>query len=161
MLNLMNPPKSEALRPMHRGPFAMFDDLRTEFETMFQKPLWPFLTNRFQDEKALWTPRIDVFEIKGELVVKADLPGMMKDNVHVTMEENDLVLAGERKEENEVKEDNYYRAECRYGSFERRLPLAFKVAPDKIVAKFNDGVLEVRLPMPPEEKSKALPIPVQ
>ena len=155
------PMKNEALRPVYRGPFAMFDELRTEFEHLIQKPFWPTFTNRFREEKTTWTPRIDVFEKDQDLVVKCDLPGMKKEDVHVTMEENDLVLFGERKEETETKKDNYYRAECNYGSFYRRLPLAFKVNPEKILAKFTDGVLEVHVPMPPEEKNQALPIPVQ
>lgn len=158
------PIKHEALRPNYRGPFALFDDLRGELENLMQKPFWPTFTtthNRFREEKTNWMPKIDVFENKGELVVKADLPGMKKEDVHVTMEENDLILFGERKEEKEVKEEDFYRAECSYGSFYRRLPLAFKVTPEKINAKFNEGVLEIHVPMPPEEKNQALPIPVQ
>jgi HSP20 family protein len=165
MLNKANvvPLKKEALRPTYRGPFAMFDELKTEFESLMQKPFWPtFLThNRFHEEKTTWMPRIDAFEKEGELVVRADLPGMKKEEVHVTLEENDLILFGERKEEKEIKEESFYRAECNYGSFYRRLPLAFKVSPDKILAKFTDGVLEVHVPMPPEARDKALPIPVQ
>ena len=155
------PIKSEAMRPTYRGPFGLFDELRNEFESLIQKPFWPTFTfNRFREEKTTWMPKIDVFEKKGELVVKADLPGMKKEDVHVTIEENDLVLFGERKEEKEIKEESFYRAECSYGSFYRRLSLAFKVTPDKINAKFTDGVLEVHLPMPVEEK-KALDILVQ
>lgn len=155
------PMKNEALRPTYRGPFAMFDELRTEFENLMQKPFWPAFTNRFREEKETWTPRIDVFEKDHDLVVRCDLPGMKKEDVHVTMEEGDLVLFGERKEETETQKESYYRAECNYGAFYRRLPLAFKVNPEKITAKFTDGVLEVHVPMPLEEKNKALPIPVQ
>ena len=80
--------------------------------------------------------------------------GMKKEDVHVTMEENDLVLFGERKEETETNKDNYYRAECSYGSFYRRLPLAFEADFGKIAAKFTDGVLEIHVPIPAVEPSK-------
>ncbi len=125
------PMKNEALRPTYRGPFAMFDELRTEFENLMQKPFWPAFTNRFREEKETWTPRIDVFEKDHDLVVRCDLPGMKKEDVHVTMEEGDLVLFGERKEETETQKESYYRAECNYGAFYRRLPLAFKVNPER------------------------------
>ena len=72
------PMKNEALRPTYRGPFAMFDELRTEFENLMQKPFWPTFTNRFREEKTTWTPPIDVFEKDHDLVVKCDLPGMKK-----------------------------------------------------------------------------------
>jgi HSP20 family protein len=136
-------------------PFTMFDDLKTEFEQLWQKPWLPFRFRRFETETPVFTPRVDVYEKANELIVKADLPGMKKENVQVFMENGDLILKGERKEETEVKEESYYKAECLYGAFYRRLPLNFEVAPDQVNAKFYDGVLEVHLPVPP--KAKATP----
>jgi HSP20 family protein len=139
------------------NPLVMFDDLRAEFENFFDRP-WGF---KFRPDKAGWAPKIDVFEKDNVLVVKADLPGMKKEEVFVTLEDGDLVLKGERKEEKEVKEESYYRAERMYGSFYRRLPLNFTVDPAKIEARFNDGVLEVKVPVPNvEEPPKGLPIPI-
>lgn len=142
-------------------PFALFDDLRTELERFFERPRLPF-TPRFRtfEKELTWAPKIDAYEKEGELVVRADLPGMKKENFHVSFEESDLILQGERKESTEVKEESYYRAECSYGSFYRRLPLAFVVDPEKVVAKFTDGVLEVHIPMPAVEQPKAKEIPV-
>jgi HSP20 family protein len=136
-----------------RTPFNMFDDLKTEFEQLWQKPWLPFRFRRFETEAPVFMPRVDIYEKDNELVVKADLPGMKKENVQVFIENGDLILKGERKEETEVKEESYYKAECMYGSFYRRLPLSFEVAPDKVNAKFYDGVLEVRLPVPAETKT--------
>lgn len=138
------------------NPLVMFDDLRAEFESFFDRP-WGF---KFRPDKTGWAPKIDVFEKDNVLVVKADLPGMKKDEVHVTLEENDLVLTGERKEEKEVKEENFYRAERMYGSFYRRLPLNFTADPAKIEAKFKDGVLEVKVPVQKVDEPKGLPIPI-
>ena len=143
-----------------RNPFNMMDDLRTELEQLWQRTWMPKRSDVLEtDIPKLFTPRVDVFKKENELVVKADLPGMKKEDVHVAIEEGDLILKGERKEEKEVKEDDFYKSECFYGSFYRRLPLNFEVAPDKVNAKFADGVLEVRLPMPPEEK-KATPLEI-
>lgn len=143
-----------------RNPFALLDELRTDFEQLWQKPWLPVRFRRTETETPLFTPRVDVFKKENELVVKADLPGMKKEDVHVSMEEGDLILKGERKEEKELKEENFYKAECFYGSFYRRLPLGFEVPADKVNAKFADGVLEVRLPMPAVEKEAPKEIPI-
>jgi HSP20 family protein len=143
-------------------PFLLFDDLRADFEQLLEKPWMPFAFRSFRnlEKNAPWTPKLDVFQKDNELIVKADLPGMKKEDVFVTLEEGDLILKGERKEEKEVKEESYYRSECLYGSFYRRLPLAFPVDPAAITAKFTDGVLEVKVPMPPVEEPKVLPIAI-
>lgn len=150
--------KKEVTRPY--SPMVLFDDLRADFEQLWEKPWLPFNFRPFHGEKTTWMPKMDVFEKDGELIVKADLPGLKKEDVFVTFEEGHLVLKGERKEEREIKEENFYRAECNYGTFYRRLPLAFKVDPAKIVAKFTDGVLEVHVPKPPVEGPKPLPIAI-
>lgn len=141
------------------NPLVMFDDLRSDFENFFERP-WGMLNLRFRNEKPAWAPKLDVFEKDNTLFVKADLPGMKKEDVFVALEEGDLVLKGERKEEKEIKEENYYRAERTLGTFYRRLPLGFTADPAKIEAKFTDGVLEVRVPVPPVEAPKAQPIPI-
>ncbi len=134
-------------------PFNMLDDLRTELEQLWQKPWLPFRSRRTEAENLTFMPRLDVYEKDNELMVRADLPGMKKEDVHVAYENGDLILKGERKEEKEIKEENYYRAECQYGSFYRRLPLSFEFEPETVNAKFNEGVLEIRIPMPKEWKA--------
>jgi HSP20 family protein len=94
------------------------------------------------------------------LLVRADLPGMTKDAVEVTLDNGELVLSGKRKEETEDTEDNYYRCERHYGSFYRRLPLPFEVDAKMIKANFKEGVLEVKVPMPPEVVQKAQKISI-
>jgi HSP20 family protein len=157
MLQTEAPVKTET-RAMRR-PFAFLDEMKADVERFFEKGWAPWMWGGKQ-ETAQWTPRIDAFEKDGNLVVKADLPGMKKEDVAVTLEEGALVLKGERKEEKEVKKEGYFRSECHYGSFYRRLPLAFKVEPEKILARFADGVLEVTLPMPPAEVIKGKEIPI-
>ena len=156
----LHPTKTEtAPAAFRRGPLAFFEGLRHELYSFLEKG-WPSLFPPAPFEGVDWTPRIDAFRSNGDLVVKADLPGLEKDEVHVTLEEGDLIVEGERKLESEVKEKGFYRHECTYGSFYRRLPLDFPVAADQVKAKFDNGVLEVRLPMPAAKAPAANTIPV-
>lgn len=140
---------------------AMFEELRDDFEHFWDRPWSPFLQpfgkplRRFGKALAEWAPKMDVFEKNGNLVLKADLPGMTRQDIEVKMENGDLVLSGERKEEKEVKEDDFYRCERSFGSFYRRFPLDFEVDPNQITAKFTDGVLEVTVPIPKEPAPEA------
>ncbi len=130
------------------------DELRRDMEGFWDRPLLfrsvrPLreLANGFE-----WAPTMDVFEKNGELHVKVDLPGVKKENVKVEIDDGDLVIFGERKEESEVEEKYFYRAERQHGEFFRRMALNFEVDPKKVDAKFADGVLEVAIPYPPEKK---------
>jgi HSP20 family protein len=109
----------------------------------------------------IWRPSVDVYEKDGNLVIKAELPGMKKEDIEVALDQGDLVIRGERKAESEVKEENYYRIERNYGSFYRRIPLPFEVKPDQITASYNDGVLEVRIPKPAQERPQPQRIPLR
>jgi len=151
--------------PEHKGPLAVLDELREDLGQLWDRP-FPLFFQPFGRSaarhlgKRLWTPTLDVYEKEGELIVKADLPGLRKEDVEVTVLEGDLILRGERKEEKQVKEEDYVRMECNYGSFYRRLPLGFEPDLKLIVARFVDGVLEVKVPIPvgkrPEPKKIAV-----
>ncbi len=109
---------------------------------------------------SLKTPSLDVFEEKDEIVVKADLPGMNKDEIQVTVTENVVTIKGEKKKEEEVKEKDYYRRERSYGSFVRSVELPSEVKSDQIKANFKDGVLEVRMPKTEEAKKKSVSVKI-
>jgi HSP20 family protein len=100
-----------------------------------------------------WAPEMEIFERDGRFVVRADLPGMKKDDIKVNIQENVLTIEGERKVEEEVKKDNFHRTERLYGTFFRSLPLPEGVKMDQVQAMFKDGVLEVTMPI--EEAKKA------
>lgn len=134
-----------------------FEELRQEMAriwgmggTMF--PWAPATLQRRLGRETPWAPSIDVYEKDNALIVKAELPGVKKEDVQVTLDDGDLVIRGERKAEHEVKEQDYYRMERSYGSFQRRLPLPFDVKPEQVTANFKDGVLELRIPRPAESK---------
>ena len=99
-----------------------------------------------------WSPDLESFERKGQFVVRADLPGLTKDDVKLNVENGILSIQGERKQEAETTNDGWYRTERSYGAFFRSLPLPEGVKTDQINATFKNGVLEVVMPLPAVEK---------
>jgi len=99
-----------------------------------------------------WIPDVEVFERDNRLIVRADLPGMKKEDVKVSIQDNTLILEGERKVEEDVKKDGFHRTERLYGSFFRTLPLPEGAKFDKVDATFKNGVLEIGMPMEPAAK---------
>jgi HSP20 family protein len=94
-----------------------------------------------------WAPQLEIFERDGELVVRADLPGLKKEDVKVELTDDGLTIEGERRSEHEENDEGYYRSELSYGSFHRRVPLPAGANRDNATAKFHDGVLEVTIPL--------------
>jgi len=105
-------------------------------------------------------PSIDVYEEKDSVVVKAELPGMTKGDIEVNLEGENLTIKGEKKEDKEVKEDNYYRRERSYGSFLRTVALPSEVKQDEVKASFKDGILEIRMPKTEEAKKKSVSVKI-
>jgi len=107
-----------------------------------------------------WAPSVDIYEQDGNLVLKAELPGIDPKDVDVRVENNVLTLSGERKLDTEVKRDGYHRVERSYGAFSRSFTLPSVVDTDKIKAEFKDGVLRLVLPKKEEAKPKQISISV-
>jgi len=103
-------------------------------------------------------PAVDVFERNGSLIVKADVPGMTAKDIEVTITEDGVTISGQRSEEKEVKEKDYYRCERSYGSFARQVPLPAGADRDKPQATFKDGVLEVSFPLKEEARQKKIEV---
>jgi len=109
---------------------------------------------------SLRMPSIDVYEEKDSVVVKAELPGMTKEDIEVNLAGENLTIKGEKKEDKDVKEDNYYRRERSYGSFLRTVALPSEVKSDEIKASFKDGVLEIRMPKTEDAKKKSVSVKI-
>ena len=107
-----------------------------------------------------WTPSVDVYETENELVIKADLPEVVEQDLDVRVENNMLTIRGERKFEQKVKEENYLRMERSYGTFSRSFSLPNTVDTQAIKAEYTDGVLSVTLPKRAESKPKQVKINV-
>jgi HSP20 family protein len=105
-------------------------------------------------------PSVDVYEEKDTVVIKAELPGMRKEDIEVNLTGDTLTIKGEKKEDKEVKEDDYYRRERSYGSFLRTMALPCEVKSEQIKANFKDGVLEIRLPKTEEARKKSIAVKI-
>jgi HSP20 family protein len=133
-------------------------DLRDEIDRLFESPLSTFgqSANLFGG----WTPALDVYEDKDNFVVKAELPGMKKEDIDVSLHDGALSLSGERKNETKYENAEVYRAERFVGRFQRTLSLPTPVAADKVKAQYKDGVLTVTLPKTEEAKPKQIDVTV-
>jgi HSP20 family protein len=106
-----------------------------------------------------WEPAVEVADTTDAVVVKAQVPGIPKDNIQVHITDDAITLKGEMKEEEKKEEKNYTRREFRYGAFSRTMPLPATVQADKATAQLKDGVLEITIPK--NEKAKVKEIPIQ
>ena len=139
-------------------PSGGFSEIQSEmnrlFDSFFGRPSQAGGTER------VWAPAVDMYETKDELVVATELPGLDEKDIHLSITGDMLVLRGERRFNQEVKGESYYRGERWFGKFERALPLPIPVQADKVKASYRDGVLTVTLPKADEIKSKEIKINV-
>ena len=105
-----------------------------------------------------WSPAVDIFETEGEIVVKAELPGMDRKDITLHLEKNILTVRGERRFEKETKEENYHRIERSYGGFSRTFSIPATVDDEQIRAEYKDGVLKIVLPKKEQAKPKQIRI---
>jgi HSP20 family protein len=136
------------------------DRMMEDFFGRRMRPWWPEQWFR-GEELNVRAPTVDVYEEKDDIVVKAELPGMAKDNIEVNLTDHTLTIKGEKKKEEEIKEENYYRSERSYGSFLRMLELPKDVHAEKVKASFKNGILEVRMPKTEEAKAKEIKVKVE
>jgi HSP20 family protein len=99
-------------------------------------------------EGSMWSPQVEAFERDGKLIVRADLPGLTKDDINVDITDDAIKIRGERRQEKEENEEGYYRSERSYGSFYREIPLPSGVHSEEANASFRNGVLEITMPAP-------------
>ncbi len=140
-------------------PWTTLPTLQDRINRLFDDT-FPSLRAGGEEEMALldWRPTVDTYEEGDSIVIKAELPGVKKEDVSIDVKENVLTLKGERKHEKNINEDNYYRRECSYGKFQRAFTLPDAVDPAKIEASYKDGVLKVKVPKTEESKAKKIEI---
>lgn len=149
-----------------RDPFLALrermDRLMDEFFGGFDA--WPFASrwaiSPFEWRIGAFTPRIDVRDEDNQIKIDAELPGMSEKDVDISLSGDAIVIKGEKKQETEEKEKNYYRMERSYGSFERAIPLPADIDRNKVEASFKNGVLSITMPKTKEavEATKKIPI---
>ena len=136
------------------------DESRLTRRTPFLMSPFALLQQFFNDEllgnapARAWTPKIDVVQRGNELVIRADLPGVNPDDVVVEIGDQAVTVSGERRQEREEEEGGFYRVERTHGSFYREIPLPDGAMTDQAHAEFKDGVLEIKVPAPPENVAR-------
>jgi HSP20 family protein len=150
-------------RPLgwENSPFSALQRMADQMDRMFDDfglgrrsttPLWR------DSAMEAWAPDIDVFHKNNELTIRADLPGLKRDEVSVDITDDAVTIQGERKREKEEEREGFYRSERSYGSFYRVVPLPEGAIAEQAKANFHDGVLEVTMPAPPASKGRRLEI---
>jgi HSP20 family protein len=145
---------------MRWDPFRELNELSNRVNRYFGQSERAMTPAEEQLTVAEWWPPVDIKETAEEFMVKAELPGMKKENVHVTINEGILTMQGERKAEKEEKGARFHRIERSYGSFARSFVLPQHVDETKVVAEFTDGVLNVRMPKSATAKPKNIEVKV-
>jgi HSP20 family protein len=138
--------------------FRRLSDLRDEIDRLFDAPLSDLA--RTSNLLSGWTPALDVYEDKDSFIVKAQLPGMKKEDIEVSLHDGSLSISGERKSETKHEDAEVYRAERFFGRFERIVTLPALVAMDIVKAQYKDGVLTVTLAKSEAAKPKQIDVVV-
>lgn len=140
-----------------RDPFAEMQDLQREMNRLLNA--FSGRTDRVAATEAPWTPAADIYETKDEMVAVLELPGVNQKEIDISLVGDTLTVRGERRREEQVGEENYYRAERTIGPFSRTIVLPSVVDAARIKAVYKDGLLEIRLPK--REEAKPRPIPIE
>jgi len=136
------------------NPFEFMRRLNSEMDRLFES----HLGGEVQESgigATTWMPRIERFQRNNQLVVRAELPGLTRDDVTINVDEGTLEISGERRQDEEDQSDRSWWSERSYGSFYRAIPLPDGVNEDQITAKFEDGILNVTVPLPQQATRKA------
>jgi HSP20 family protein len=154
----------ELVRAERSGYLAPFEDMERWFEEAWHRP-FSMMRSFLRPEGSMSefetvSPSVDIYDRGNELVLKADLPGMRKEDLDIHLADNVLTISGETRKEEKVEKENYYRYERSHGSFFRRFELPYDIDSEHIKAHLEDGVLEVKLPRTAEAQGKTRKITV-
>jgi len=141
--------------------FRELEAIQNAMNRMFESSLTRWGDRDVGLLEGAWSPAIDIYDSKDSIVVKADIPGMTKDEIEVSVHGDTLVIKGEKKQEQEEKGKDYIRAERFYGAFNRVVSLPAAVDASKVNATYKNGVLELVMPKKEEAKPKQLKIDIK
>ena len=148
-------------KEMWWDPFRDLEAIQNEMNRMFDSSLVRWGDRDTGLLEGAWSPAIDIYDSKDNVMVKADIPGMKKDEIDVSVHGDTLILKGEKKQEKETKEKDFVRTERFCGSFNRAIRLPSEVDAAKVNASYKNGVLELVLPKKEESKPKQLKIDIK
>ena len=138
-------------------PFRDLVSMRADMDRLFNT----FFGRFSEDTDGFWAPSLDIEENNGNIIVKAEVPGMKKDDIKVSVRNNVLSISGERKQEKETKDKTIHRIERSYGRFSRAITLPSEVDGEKVKASYKDGILNITLPKPESMKSKDIEVDIK
>jgi len=146
-------------------PWDELREMERHMDEMTRHPLMmgarPLVWWRVPTEELGWTPSVEVYEKGDNFVVRAELPGMKKEELDISVLGDTLTIKGERKTESEVKEEDYYRCELCYGKFSRSVALPTAVEAGKVEANYENGILQITLPKAKEAKPKKIEVKIK
>jgi len=142
-------------------PFQGLITLQDRMNQIFEQTLARSRGDREGVMASAWSPPVDIYETAESLVLRAEFPGLSKEDIDIQVRDNRLTLKGERRHEKEVKQEKYLRVERVYGTFQRAFALPTDIQPDKIRATFKDGVLEVNIPKAEAAQPKHIKVEVK
>jgi HSP20 family protein len=152
--------EDKVMRLIRREPFGDVDEFFNRMMTG-SGTRWPRLFTEDNGRSMSWAPTADISETDKEYLIKAELPAVKKEDVHVTVEDGTITIKGERKHEKDDKSEKQHRIERFYGTFERSFSLPDNANCAAIQAESKDGVLTVRIPKTKAEAAKAIQVSVQ
>lgn len=143
---------------MRYNPFEELHSIRKRIEKLFD--LFEEDEEFFELEKRFskFSPAIDIEETENSYIVRAEVPGIDKNNLKIAVDENGISISGEKKQERKSQNKNYYRAEISYGKFKRYIPFPKKINPDAATAKYKNGIVEIEIPKVEKTNLKELEI---
>lgn len=145
------------------SPLKELEDMRRDMDRLFDEFFVPVSRRRRSwsgAEAGVIVPNVEIYSRKDEIVVRAEVPGLRKEDIDLTIAEDSLVLKGELRKEEEVKDEAYYTREINYGGLARTISLPVAVQSEKAKASFKDGVLEIVLPKKEEARPREIKIEV-
>lgn len=146
-------------------PWDELREIERMMDEMMRRPLsaWrrPLTWWRVPTEEIAWTPAVEMYDKEDKVIVRAELPGMKKEELDISVLGDTLTIQGERKAKSEVKDEDYYRCELCYGKFSRSVALPAAVDTKKVEASYENGILEITLPKVEEAKPKKVEVKVK
>jgi len=138
-------------------PFRDMLSLRADMDRLFSS----LFGGAPEEREGFWAPVVDIEEDNENILVRAEIPGMKKEDIKVSVQGNMLTITGERKQEDEVKNKTFHRVERSYGRFSRMITLPTDVDSDKVKASYKDGILNITLPKPESIKPRNIDVEIK
>jgi HSP20 family protein len=153
------------MKRLKNHPLADLSLMDDRLDRMFDRFWTDFFPRRWRGQwngETVWTPLVDVLDKDTHLLVRADLPGLEKENVKISVsEDNLLTISGETTRSEDEKREDYYRSERHYGAFSRTIRLPENVIRDKVEASLDNGILQVTVPKTEVKKPKAVEVKIK